>query len=306
MSWLAVVLALAPSVNVSVEPCAKVSEPELRHLLVLELLSTRASATGLTAKVECKGEALELRVEDPLSGKQLQRWVDLSRAMPDVRSRLLALAIVEVLEASWSEQLFPAPLDLTRASFEEDLSPTAQVTASGSPPVQLRDSKFQLTLVGSARAQLNVGLVEMGAGLRFVHLPFRYLGWAAEAVGESGSYDWGLSVGSTRLSSMTGALEVLGHLELGRVSLQLAGGARGGYAVAEVPHGPLESTTQPNGGWFGPYAAVSTSVAMGLFLLSARVEGGATVRGVPAHVWVFNTGMEGPWLGAMVGFGVRL
>src|SRR5204863_3029658 len=59
------------------------------------------ATTQVTAT--CSGEAAHLRVLDPTTGKSVERSVALSQAAPTARARLLALAIAELVAASWSE-----------------------------------------------------------------------------------------------------------------------------------------------------------------------------------------------------------
>lgn len=298
--WLLVLTVAPPPVTLTVDPCAGVSEPELRRVLELELLSTRASITGVTAVIACEGTSLALRVEDPLTRKMLQRTVDLSRAADNARSRLLALAIVEVVEASWSEQLF-APPPVPPPAMTREVR-VAVDPAPAPPPQPL--GKIRLTVNGTSRALLASPLWQWGGGLRFVHTPFRYLGWAAELTGEQGSFETGL--GTVRISSGSVALELLGQLELGPVTLQLGSGARGGIVNAlGIPNKPLVTSKQLTGAWAGAYVALSATLGFGWWLLTARFEGGGVLHGLPAHVENINTGMDGPWLGLALGFGIR-
>jgi hypothetical protein len=296
--WLALVLTLAPPVTLTVDACADVSEPEVRRLVELELLSTRASITGLSALVECRGPELGIRVEDPLTGKTLERTVDLARAAPNAKARLLALAIVEVVEANWSEQLF-APVILPQPS---PLPEANRTTVAAPAPAPL--GNIRLTLTATSRALVASPLWQWGGGVRMVHTPFRFLGWAAELTGEQGTFETGL--GSVQISSGGAALEILGQLELGMVTLQLGGGARGGIVNARgIPRVPLVVGKDLTGPWAGAFVALSASLGLGWWLLSARLEGGSVIHGLPAHVESVNTGMDGPLVGLALGFGIR-
>jgi len=295
--WLALVLSLAPPVTLSVDPCAQVSQPEVRRVLELELLSSRAAITGVTAAVACEGEALAFSVDDPITGRALTRTVDLSRAAPNARARLLALAIVEVVEASWSEQLFSPP---PAPEVHKVVPPLVPVPAA---PAQR--PKFGLSAHAASRTLLTSPLWQWGGGLRFVHTPFRFLGYAAELSAEHGTFS--TTLGSVFITSVDGLLELLGQLILGPVSFQLSAGSRFGVVHARgVPSIPLVRAREVVGPWAGILGAFSASAGGGMWFLTARVEGGQILVGVPSRVQSVNTGMVGPWLGLSLGLGVRL
>src|SRR5262249_28048912 len=63
----------------------------------------RDQVTRVAAHCFPDRDAVELTVNDPLTGKSLQRSVDLSAAGPAGRPRLLALSIIELVWTSWTE-----------------------------------------------------------------------------------------------------------------------------------------------------------------------------------------------------------
>ncbi len=297
MIWLALVLSLAPPVTLSVDACTKISQPEVRRVLELELLSSRAAITGVTAAVACDGPAIAFSVDDPITGRALTRTVDLSRAAPNARARLLALAIVEVVEASWSEQLFSPP---PAPEVHKVVPPPAPVALAPAPR-----PKFGLTAHAASRALLTSPLWQWGGGLRFVHTPFRFLGWAAEIAAEHGTFS--TTLGSVFITSGDGLLELLGQLVLGPVAFHLSAGTRVGVVHARgVPSVPLVRAREVIGPWAGVLGALSASAGAGMWFLTARAEGGQILLGVPSRVANVNTGMVGPWLGLSLGLGVRL
>lgn len=59
--------------------------------------------------VTCDGGRVRLRVDDPITGKALERSIEIADVAPAVRARILGLAIVELVAASWIElELRPA------------------------------------------------------------------------------------------------------------------------------------------------------------------------------------------------------
>lgn len=307
---LALLLAAAPPVSLTIDPCAGVEAAEVRRILELELAATRASIRGLTGVVACDGDALAFEVEDPLTGKQLSRQVELARAAPNARARLLALAMVEAVEASWDEVLYapvPAPLpEPEPAPAPAPLPSPPMVVAPVEAPTPADERpRYHVSLVGLSRGLLEASMMQHGGGLRFVHTPFRYFGWAGELTAEHGQLVTFL--GTVQMTSAGGALEALGQYALGRFTFQLAAGLRGGGVTARgVPFGPLITAKEAGGAWVGPFSAFSTTFGFSRWFAAARLEAGATVVGVPAHVDSVRTGMAGPWLGLALGFGFRM
>ncbi len=309
MIAFALLLAAAPPVSLTIDPCAGVEVAEVRRILELELAATRASIRGLTGVVACDGDALAFEVEDPLTGKQLSRQVELARAAPNARARLLALAMVEAVEASWDEVLYapvPAPLP------EPEPDPAPPAVALPSPPlvgavaepVAPPDDgpRFRVSVVGASRALLDAPLWQWGGGVRFAHMPFRHVGWAAELSAEHG--ELGTFLGTVQMSSAGGSLEVVGQYAWRFLTFQHGFGVRGGGVTARgVPFGALITAKQVDGPWAGPYHALSVTAARGAWAVTGRFEGGVVVVGVPAHVAAVRTGMAGPWLGLSIAIG---
>jgi hypothetical protein len=69
---------------------------------VPDAVAARALAAGAVACAEV-GDGLTLRVSDAASGKELTRTLAVADVAPAARSRALALAVVALLESSWSE-----------------------------------------------------------------------------------------------------------------------------------------------------------------------------------------------------------
>src|SRR4029077_7676204 len=70
-------------------------EPRLRALAPARATAQSVGPWG--------GDSASLRVLDPTTGKSVERSVALAQAAPTARARLLALAIAELVAASWSE-----------------------------------------------------------------------------------------------------------------------------------------------------------------------------------------------------------
>lgn len=78
----------------------------MRRIVGIELaveLSEVESAGTTRVRVTCARDATFVEVDDPVTGKSSSRRVDLESTARVARSRLLALAIAELVSASWAE-----------------------------------------------------------------------------------------------------------------------------------------------------------------------------------------------------------
>jgi hypothetical protein len=94
-------------VSIAVLGCEPALALEAQRITAIELRAVLVDAspdeatTRITAT--CTAGAANLRVVDPTTGKSVERSVALSQAAPTARARLLALAMAELVAASWSE-----------------------------------------------------------------------------------------------------------------------------------------------------------------------------------------------------------
>lgn len=101
----------SPQVALQIDDCAAVAQEDVRRWLQLELgeqvlTLADASSSSSVARVTCEEPGrLSLRIDDPLTGKSIWRSIDLSSQAESVRARLLAVAIAELLYASFAELL---------------------------------------------------------------------------------------------------------------------------------------------------------------------------------------------------------
>jgi hypothetical protein len=105
-SWSAVADSARPRVTLTLDSCIPLDPAEVRRGVALELGAVLAGPEDTDTTqvgVSCKDSKVVLEVIDPISGKSLSRRVDLEVSPQAARSRLLALAIAELVTASWSE-----------------------------------------------------------------------------------------------------------------------------------------------------------------------------------------------------------
>jgi len=157
-----------PPVSLDVESCVPVDAEQVRRLVALELRGglLPSGATALNAThvvVGCQQEQTTLRVDDSLTGKQLQRALPLMERDPRARDRLLALSIVELVVASWTELMLGTPSETVRAPATQDSAQRNQVVATPS----LRAPHAQIGFGASASLHIQpagVGVVWQAAG----------------------------------------------------------------------------------------------------------------------------------------------
>ncbi|UJR78397.1 hypothetical protein [Sandaracinus amylolyticus] len=101
-----------PRVALEVEACAGI-DPEIVHRILgielgadadLDALPTDPEASRVRATcADAEGTRVALAVDEPLTAKHLERSIDLVASPESGRSRLVALALAELLAASWIE-----------------------------------------------------------------------------------------------------------------------------------------------------------------------------------------------------------
>lgn len=110
---LAITLGAAVATDASAEPTTNtiaveiancpVDATEVRRIAALELRAPVAPSASTTIHVECSGTTATVRVVDSLTQKTLERSITFATIAPIARSRLFALAIADLVSASWAE-----------------------------------------------------------------------------------------------------------------------------------------------------------------------------------------------------------
>jgi len=94
-------------VSIAIVGCEEPLAQEARRITAIELHATLVNAAPDAATTQisaaCTAQSAQLRVIDPTTGKAVERTVALGQAAPSARARLLALAMAELVAASWSE-----------------------------------------------------------------------------------------------------------------------------------------------------------------------------------------------------------
>lgn len=294
MIALVVLVAGATPVSVTMNGCA-FSADEVRRLTELELI--RGPARPLPVSLSCDERSLVVTVDDPVTGKTLSRAFPRAEVPTRGAERYAAIAISELVEASWSELLLPTPEVATPVVSSEERSAAVEA---------LPTRRLRLSALGSARGYFSSGVVQWGGGARVEVQLVGPLELAADVLVESGRAR--VTGGSVSADDVTAAVFAALRLELGRVGL--LGGLGGRVAGARLigfPDDPAAFEGRTVAGVIaGPGALAAVSVSVGAVVFTLAVEGGALLRGMEGRSdGTRVTGLWGGWLSGTVGIGWR-
>lgn len=284
--WLAVVLGhpqLAGAaegrglqIQLLLDPCAEVDPAEVRRLLRIELDAelllpdSTAPLDSARLAVTCEAGQVLLHVDDPITGKSLGRRLALLAAAATTRARLLALALAELLLASWAELSLdssPAPATAARAPAPPDAAPRE------APAVQARLA---------ASEQVRRHTASAGSSTAEIGLQAALLSFPSEGI--SALYGGALRAAGDLRYRMHWQFELCGH-----------------YGTRDAPAGRLGAAL------FGVALALHYQHPLGAWRLraggGARV-GAAWLRGQPSDAsQVLGLDLWGPFAGPMLRFG---
>jgi hypothetical protein len=308
-------------VDLRLDACVDASAAEVERLVGIELAAMgpeHAEAVGqarVTVEVGCRRERVFVRVDDPITDKSLERPVRLGRAAPAARSRLLALAIVELLVASWTE-LAARPAAAAAPSDEpapppapEPARKAAQAIARARLPRAPAGAEApgrRLTLGAFAGGAHVLGALAPAAGLRLVvHRPRFSLSLDGRAERASAPMPSGRAV----LEAASVSPIVFARVDVGAFMFSAGAGARAGVGrLAGEPASPRYVAAS----FSAPYAGALTSLRAGRRLggrlvLEVEAEAGLVIVPIEGLVeGVRETALEGAWVGATVALGVVL
>ena len=304
-----------PLVQLDIDPCVAVSRDEVRRVVSVELGALLSDATApagdrTRVNVTCSESVVALRVDDPLTGKSLARTVDLGAAIERARARLLALAVVELISASWTEldvnpqpRVPPAGLRSSPEARQAALA-TVRAQSERATPLRLR----LLALGGGINFFSNAGFLG-GGGLRLARDHRRRIGWMVDVQATHGTSNASLGTVSTDVLSAGAAFVFCQPWT--RVSLRLGGGLRGGavrLSGVPTPSAPDAHGAAFWGAWVGPMALGNvTVIATRRLVIDAAVEGGYVVAPVGGLVaGRREVAVDGAWIGFQLGIGIFL
>ncbi len=316
-----------PGVQVHLDPCLDVNRSQVEQLLVLELPAQLippgpSPPATVQASASCTELGVELRVDDPITGKSLRRTINLTRAPVTSRPRLLALALAELTFTSWTELVIrlrpeaPAPVtEVPPESAEPVPAATLQVTRQAMSEKlrpALPDPRLHTAAVGSAMALFAGTGVLFGGGLNLGYEYAHHLGLSFDVLAHHGSTLSALGSLSTDVISASTTLVFHYRVAQRRTysfALRAGGGVRGGAVrLSGSPY--ADSLTEQGATVWGPYAGPHIALGGSLNLphrLTAELtaEGGYVALPVGGRVdGMRAVAVEGPWLGIHLGLGV--
>lgn len=302
-------------------PCLRgLDRAAVRRLLVLELgaqLAPDAAAdAGITrAVVGCDGAHVDLYVDDPVTGKALRRGIEpgaggAGAGAGELAERILALALAELIFASWAELLVTPHPRVPPAAPRVPDAARAATSARVSQKLPGRDAApaggLRLLAVGGASVLLSSPAWLFGGGLRLGGDHARHFSWDVGAEYQRGREGTPLGAVTTDLLSLR--LALLAHLSLPHLTLRAGAGLRAGAArLAGVPAGDAAVGSELWGAWGGPILHGGLTAGAQRLRIDLGLEGGYVVWPVGARVGgVRAVAVEGPWLGLSLGIGALL
>jgi hypothetical protein len=250
---------------------------------------------------EAAGRA-RITLHDPLTAKEVERTIDVMALPADTRGYALAVAIEELLRASWLEL---ALLDRSRV---EELAAPAAVHEVERALAEAIPAERRTTL--ALRGALDVyggGVVHLGGDLLIAH---RALPWLELAIAVGGRRGVSTAAPHGVIDSSALAVEIsLAGIALteGPFSLAIAVGAAGGLVVFEGVPIELARGASLSDLVVAPFAAVVSTLAWGPLELRLGVGGGYTVLGLAAaDSGARVVAAEGALLRVHLGVGARL
>lgn len=316
--------AARPQVVLVIEPCLTVSQEQIRHLVAVELgaqliddegqQESQPAGRGLIrAHIGCAEHVggapglLDLHVDDGVTGKELSRTIDLAQQDPSVHPRLVALALAELVFASWAELLVtprPRVLPATQPPPEATREATSDRVARKLPR-PLPPSGLYFAGLGGVMLLFTGAPVLAGGGLRLGGDHLYHVSWDADFTAFHGSAQTAL--GSVSGDLLGARIALLGHYRLPHLLLRAGGGLRVGAAhLAGTTMDPtrIESHSQwaP---WGGPLIGLSLALQATRLRLDLSVEGGYVLWSANARVGTTRPlAVQGPWLGVLLGVGL--
>ena len=245
-----------PRVSINIVGCDAALAREAQRIAAIELRATLvdpapdATVTQVTAA--CRNTLAALEVIDPTTGKSLERSVALTEAAPNGRARLLALAVAELVVASWSElQSNPQP----RAPPATPLAPYAAREAARAA---VADRSLELAATFDVHV-LASGDCLFGGGARaavsispLFFARFDVLADYAEVGRATGS----VAVIMPSVSAALGVSRWIGASLRPAISV----GLRGGYVrMNGIADGTAATGSHQQGVWLGPEVALQVS-----------------------------------------------
>jgi hypothetical protein len=293
---------------IEVDGCVEASADEIRRIVRVEL-GHSFELSGAAAQIGCEEDGqIRLHLDDTATSKSVERRIAVGAKA--ARARLLALALVELISASWAELETPAPRTSVVPPPSLEVRKTVVATLerlerrAGALPAL---GRFRLFAVAGLQGFLDGPGVLGGAGLRLGRDHKYHVGWAVDAMTFHGQPGTSLGPVTVDTLSLSGTFFV--HGQWSRVALRGGVGLRGG--AARLGGQASQQSVSANslwGPWLGPMAELELTVAATRRL---AVELGGEVGYVVLPVVglvnnVREVAVDGPWFGLNMRLGFFL
>jgi hypothetical protein len=303
---LAVMLCAVPpahadegiDVTLEVAPCVRADSQRVRRLFELELgtshAESAAAASGARVAIRCDGDLVVLTVYDPVTGKSLSRAID--PGPPAGRDRLIALAVLELLVASWVElEATPEPVGrpASDASSEAARSSARAIVRRRIPGPRWRTS---VLAVGGTRL---ADELHHGGGLRLTRSSSAGWGYSVDLTGRRATAE--LEPGDVTISSLEVSLALLRYRRTGAVALLAGAGLRGALVSLDGASGRADVVAGEVTGFAGgPLARIGIELfPVADVTVGVTAEGGIHLLEVRGQVdGRDQTGARGVWAAA--------
>jgi len=226
------------------------------------LLSMELPEHTTRVVAQCDGDAAALEVTDPLTSKVLTRVVSLADVDPRARTRVIAIAIAELVSASWFElQHGPAPRQ------QAEPPETSRERKAALIAVRKRENLWSLRLGAGALAMLALDESEdakYGGSLQLMaRSPAQWFALHFDLTAAHSATDRAL--GTVRTSALLfGTTAFAGFLIIDTFRVEFAGGVRaGGARIAGEAH---DATTTRDSDVSGAVIGLTTGFSVGVEL----------------------------------------
>jgi len=274
-----------PRVTLALDPCLLADPAEVRRAVGVELgaeLAGSGEPETTRVSVSCTGSIVLIEVIDPVTGKSLSRTVNLDLAAPAARARLFALAIVELVTASWTElQTNPEPQvppasgraspEVRAAALQAvhdrvgDAQPPlpapvvvfapaparapASAQSYASPPSA---SPNRVEGLLEARGFLSSGIASFGIAVRWSYRVVSLWGWSIDVLADHGRVS--TSLGPVSVDSLSGGPSVFAERGWRWLAVQGSAGLRvGAVRLAGSSTPQLATGSSLYSPWGGPF-----------------------------------------------------
>jgi hypothetical protein len=296
-----------PSVRIDVDPCVAVKADDVKKIVTVELgaLVVDASPDPTThVHTTCKAGLVELVVDDPITGKSLSRSVDILSSAPKARARLLALAIVELVAASWTElEKNPEPRVPPAGPKAPETAKIAARHAIAPPP---RARTWRVLAFGEERTFFPRTGPLHGFGVRIGNDRWR-VGWAADMTYALGNVP--ASLGAISVDLVSAALSANLHYATPMLTTRIGPGLRVGSArLSGVPIDDTVEGRSVRGPWVMPFLHASLTLhPFESIAFDGGLEAGWVIRSVRANAnGERQAAIDGFSIAATLGLGVSL